>query len=36
MNFQERAYDIWSIADLLSGNYKQAEYGKVIFPFTIF
>ncbi|MCY1073551.1 type I restriction-modification system subunit M N-terminal domain-containing protein [Archangium lansingense] len=24
----------WSVADLLRGDYKQSEYGKVIFPFT--
>jgi len=27
---------IWSIANLLRGTYKQADYGKVILPFTIF
>jgi type I restriction enzyme M protein len=26
---------IWSVADLLRGDYKQADYGKVILPFTI-
>ena len=26
---------IWSIADLLRGDYKQSEYGKVILPFTV-
>lgn len=26
---------IWSVADLLRGNYKQSEYGKVIWPFTV-
>lgn len=26
---------IWSIAELLRGNYKQSEYGKVVLPFTI-
>lgn len=26
---------IWSVADLLRGDYKAAEYGKVILPFTI-
>jgi type I restriction enzyme M protein len=34
-NFQDKANFIWSIADLLRGDYKQAEYGKVILPFTI-
>ena len=35
INFQDRANFIWSLADLLRGDYKQAEYGKVILPFTI-
>ncbi len=26
---------IWSVADLLRGDYKQSEYGKVIIPFTV-
>ena len=26
---------IWSVADLLRGNFKQSEYGRVILPFTI-
>lgn len=26
---------IWSVADLLSGDYKQSDYGKVILPFTV-
>ena len=26
---------IWSIADLLRGDYKQSAYGKVILPFTV-
>ncbi len=26
---------IWSVADLLRGDYKQSEYGRVILPFTI-
>ncbi len=26
---------IWSIANLLRGTYKQADYGKVILPFTV-
>lgn len=25
----------WSVADLLRGDYKQADYGKVILPFTV-
>ncbi len=35
MNIQEQASFIWSIADLLRGNFKQSEYGKVILPFTV-
>ncbi len=34
-NFQDKANFIWSIADYLRGDYKQAEYGKVILPFTV-
>lgn len=34
-NFQEKANFIWSVADLLRGDYKQSEYGKVILPFTV-
>ncbi len=26
---------IWSVADLLRGDYKQSEYGHVILPFTV-
>ena len=26
---------IGSVADLLRGDYKQSEYGKVILPFTV-
>ncbi|WP_338702293.1 class I SAM-dependent DNA methyltransferase [Streptomyces sp. Q6] len=25
----------WSVADLLRGDYKQSDYGKVILPFTV-
>jgi type I restriction enzyme M protein len=34
-NFREKANFIWSIADLLRGRYKQADYGKVILPLTV-
>lgn len=34
-NFREKANLIWNIADLLRGHYKQADYGKVILPFTV-
>jgi type I restriction enzyme M protein len=26
---------IWSVADLMRGDYKQSEYGRVILPFTV-
>ncbi|MCB9595074.1 MAG: SAM-dependent DNA methyltransferase [Sandaracinaceae bacterium] len=26
---------IWSIAELLRGDYRQSEYGKVVLPFTV-
>ncbi|MDH2428889.1 class I SAM-dependent DNA methyltransferase [Sphaerisporangium sp. TRM90804] len=29
------AADIWSVADLLRGDYKRHEYGGVILPFTL-
>jgi len=29
------AADIWSVADLLRGDYKRHEYGAVILPFTL-
>ncbi|OQZ07363.1 MAG: restriction endonuclease subunit M [Planctomycetes bacterium UTPLA1] len=35
MNQQALSAFIWSVADLLRGNYKQSEYGKVILPFTV-
>src|SRR4051812_36254506 len=34
-NFQEKFGFIWSVADLLRGDYKQADYGKVILPLTV-
>ena len=33
--FKETANFIWSIADLLRGDYKQSDYGKVILPLTV-
>jgi type I restriction enzyme M protein len=35
LNFSEKAAFLWSVADLLRGDYKQADYGKVILPFTV-
>ncbi|MEW1795698.1 type I restriction-modification system subunit M [Streptomyces niveus] len=29
------ANDVWSVADLLRGDYKRHEYGQVILPFTL-
>ena len=34
-NFKETANFIWSIADLLRGDYKQSDYGKVILPLVV-
>jgi type I restriction enzyme M protein len=34
-NFQEKVGFIWSVADLLRGDYKQSEYGNVILPLTV-
>lgn len=33
MNHQALSSFIWSVADLLRGDYKQSEYGRVILPF---
>ncbi len=35
MNQQALSAFIWSVADLLRGDYKQSEYGRVILPFTV-
>lgn len=35
MSFTSTAAFIWSVADLLRGDYKQSDYGKVILPFTL-
>ncbi|SMO42207.1 N-6 DNA Methylase [Saccharicrinis carchari] len=34
-NVKEAANFIWAIADLLRGDYKQSDYGKVILPLTV-
>ena len=34
-NFSEKVSFIWSVADLLRGDYKQSEYGRVILPFLV-
>jgi type I restriction enzyme M protein len=35
VNFKEYANFIWGVADLLRGDYKQSEYGRVILPLTV-
>ncbi len=35
MNHKALSSFIWSVADLLRGDYKQSDYGKVILPFTV-
>lgn len=35
MNHQALSSFIWSVAELLRGDYKPSEYGKVILPFTV-
>ncbi len=34
-NFNKKVDFIWSVADLLRGDYKQSEYQKVILPLTV-
>ena len=34
-NFSEKVSFIWNVADLLRGDYKQSEYGRVILPFLV-
>jgi len=34
-NIKNHAAFIWSVADLLRGDYKQSDYGKVILPLTV-
>ena len=35
MNQQTLSSLIWSVADLLRGDFRQSEYGRVILPFTV-
>ena len=35
INFKEKSDLIWRVADLLRGDYKQSDYGKVILPMTV-
>lgn len=34
-NFSTTAAFIWSVADLLRGDFKQSQYGRIILPFTL-
>jgi type I restriction enzyme M protein len=35
INFSQTAALIWSVADLLRGDFKQSQYGRIILPFTL-
>jgi len=35
MDFKKKADLIWEVANLLRGDYKQSDYGKVILPLTV-
>ncbi len=34
-NFSSTASFIWSVADLLRGDFRQSQYGRIILPFTL-
>ncbi|MDN7137889.1 SAM-dependent DNA methyltransferase [Pseudidiomarina sp. 1ASP75-14] len=34
-SYSQTASFIWSVADLLRGNFRQSQYGRVILPFTL-
>lgn len=34
-NHSQMASFIWSVADLLRGNFRQSQYGRIILPFTL-
>lgn len=34
-NHSQTAAFLWSIADLLRGDFKQSQYGRIILPFTL-
>ena len=34
-NISSLANLIWSVADLLRGDFKQSQYGRIILPFTV-
>src|SRR5690606_16999054 len=33
--YSQLASFIWSVADLLRGDFKQSQYGRIILPFTL-
>jgi len=33
--FSKLASDMWGLADLLRGDFKQSQYGRIILPFTL-
>lgn len=35
VDFEDKGNLIWKVADLLRGDYKQSDYGKVILPMTV-
>ena len=35
MNEQNLADFIWNVADLLRGDFKRSEFGRIILPFTV-
>ena len=35
IDFKEMAGKIWSVSDLLRGDYMQSDYGKIILPMTV-
>lgn len=35
MNQQNLADLIWNVADVLRGDFKQSQYGRIILPFTL-
>jgi type I restriction enzyme M protein len=34
-NFSQTTAFLWSVADLLRGDFKQLQYGRIILPFTL-
>ena len=34
-NFSSTANEIWAVADLLRGDFRQSQYGRIILPFAL-